>query len=310
MKRKIIYIIGGHRSGSTWLAKILNCLQGSLYIHEPCNVDWFYGFHTDLPKRWFNFHEDIPRKKFNNLVETLAKGRPSLLTFFSRAYTLRELLRLVRAFVRGLFPNKIIIIKDPFLTFVSKLLLDESSHIFFLYRDPCGFVASIIKAGWTFPFREIIENTKLYDSLPEDIRDSIQDYCLKNEADLVAEGCILWNMYTWYYLEYLSSSPQVLPLYYDDLAQNGKQSVMELYSSLELDDMRWNDNSLDKLLFGQISSNDAGLMETSKTSSQVYRDWGNRLSEDQVLRIRRHTDSRFIRLREHLEETNVSHALA
>ena len=132
-----ILVTGTHRSGTTWVAKML-AAPGLWYIHEPFNPNkrvWPESFSYARP--------DQPYPKADRLMHQILRGG------FRRALDLEDAdhplmpLRLLPQPVRR------IMIKDPLASLLTGYLTKRFDlQTLVIFRHPCGFVSSVQRLGW------------------------------------------------------------------------------------------------------------------------------------------------------------------
>ncbi len=157
MRSKKINIISGiHRSGTTFIGKLININKEFNSIHEPLNFDvgiknneFWYPYHSiknnysSSEKALLNIaNEKLNFKKYSsnkiNPIRTIFKTRGNI-EFLKHKF---------------LNPNRNILYKDPFMSLCGNYFLDlnKNSKILFLIRHPNSFYYSNLKMGWDFDF--------------------------------------------------------------------------------------------------------------------------------------------------------------
>lgn len=134
---KPIFLTGTHRSGTTWLAKML-AAGGIWYVHEP-----FFPGKGRWP-RSFDFRESgTPDPAIDALFSDVLNGG------FRRALNLPNAdhpLMPLRLF-RPRFNR--ILVKDPIACLLTEYLTRRFDlQTLILFRHPASFVASLCRLGW------------------------------------------------------------------------------------------------------------------------------------------------------------------
>ena len=124
LEKKMIWIFGSVRSGTTWLGRDLLNHPSTIYWHEP-----YIGWHLDVIQEWH--YEDryfFSKNHMNNIIPTLRK------------------LILARTFsqVQSLSYN--IVIKEPNGSGAADIIMNcfPKSKLIFLLRDGRDVIDSII----------------------------------------------------------------------------------------------------------------------------------------------------------------------
>ncbi len=157
MRNKEFFVISGiHRSGTTFLAKLLNSNNLFSSIHEPLNFD--VGIKKN--KFWYPYHSLLNENfKESAALENVSKID---LDFKSPKKTLNPLRAIFKS--RGnidflmhkyFFSNKKVLYKDPFMSMCGNYFLQKNkkTKIVYLIRHPKSFYKSNLKMGWDFDFR-------------------------------------------------------------------------------------------------------------------------------------------------------------
>jgi hypothetical protein len=221
MVKKRILITGSHRSGTTWLAKVISASRDVYYITEPFNISFN---HPNNPiKKWFHY---IPAERrdpgvYNYVKDHFDFGVRGLITdlkkvdspSWARGIALRQVYKLSR-------PYKVM--KDPIAIMSADWLYKNFDlKVVVSIRHPAAFVSSLKIKEWKFDFGQFLTQNELIDRHFADFRPELERMSIK-EYPIVEQGALLWNIiYTrvlqymdvykdWYYLRHedISSQPE------------------------------------------------------------------------------------------------------
>lgn len=191
--KKIIFVTGAHRSGSTWVGKIISSAQHVRYVHEPFNIAMK---HPKSPfKYWFEYvDEDMShQKEVRNFIQSFysASSSHQLSKFFKisspkKGYHFLQDLK-SRAFDSTL-------IKDPIGIMSAEWIYKEfNCDMIVTVRHPAAFIASLKVKDWQFDFNHFLSQEKLMERYLSDYREQIEDYA-KHKKDIIDQGILLWNI--------------------------------------------------------------------------------------------------------------------
>lgn len=157
MRKNPILVTGVHRSGSTWVGKMLNLSPYTYYIGEVLRPDTSL-LDPNPVRHWYQY--DDPERN-----RALHRGFKRLLAYnFSwpdRSPLHPNRLWLYRL-TRRLFGFPRPLIKDPMAAMSSENLATTfKMQVICLVRHPAAFAASIRRAGWRFGFMNFLKQPEL-----------------------------------------------------------------------------------------------------------------------------------------------------
>lgn len=193
-KRKPIVISGSHRSGSTWVGKVIAKSPQVNYIHEPFNIG--------IPRKnsplkfWFEYIDQTTSRADQTKVLKYLESfyNTNLLQNVKRAIGVRnkeDLQKLI--YKRRLEKTARPLIKDPISLLSLPWLYSElNADVVVCIRHPAAFVASLKMKNWTFDFQNLLGQPKLMLRL-ERYREEIELFS-KESPDIIKQGSLLWNI--------------------------------------------------------------------------------------------------------------------
>lgn len=151
-----IVVAGTHRSGTTLIGDVLCSRPGAVQLYEP-----FHAQHGVDGVGWWYLNADAHRAPGRDLLGDFMRGRARLKhagLLSSLGHILRRdgerafaatawRYRLLRAPGRG--GARRVVIKDPFLTFGARRLIEEfDCRVVFTVKHPGAFYLSLCRMGW------------------------------------------------------------------------------------------------------------------------------------------------------------------
>jgi hypothetical protein len=289
MKRPIV-VTGSHRSGTTWVGRML-CLSGEAgYIHEPLNpvrrpswmrhrVPYWYVYITEDNEHLYK--TDLERAmafRFpaGNLLRIRKPEQAGmLLSDFGRS-------------VRPRISNARPLLKDPFALFSAAWMERRyDADVVVTVRNPVAFVGSIKRLNWQFKFKTLLSQGAL-------VQDWLYPYenemrrCRDEDVDVVDQGIVLWNVLHHAIDRMRADHPGWAVVRHEDLARDPATAFADLYRRCAL---TWTPDVERQV--AAFSSADSGAELPMWRHGSVKRDsagatetWKTRLTEDDAERVR------------------------
>jgi hypothetical protein len=290
LSRKPILITGSHRSGSTWVGKIISHAPSVAYIHEPFNLNHRIGTCDIVFKYWFSYicieNENLYSKSISDCLDFRYKFIKELRTLKS----VKDAARLVRDythFTKARLTDKRPLVKDPIAIFSAEWLANRfGMDVVVLIRHPAAFAGSLKKANWRYPFEHFLKQPLLMDQHLNDYRSEIEEYA-KNEKNIIDQSILLWNLIHFMILKYRTKNEKWNFIKHEELSRNPIDEYSKLYQTLGLQFSR---NVLEKIK----ESSHAGFRETQldefkRDSKSNIWNWKNRLTSEEIQRVKEKT---------------------
>lgn len=290
MKRPIV-VTGSHRSGTTWVGRML-CLSGEAgYIHEPLNPTRAPSWLGRPPAHWYvyitedNAHLYAPQLeramefRYPALRNLGRLRRPEHLGIFGS-----DIVRALPARLRGARP----LLKDPFALFSTEWMQRRyRADIVITVRSPTAFVGSIKRLDWQFKFKTVLSQGAL-------IRDRLGPFeadmrrCRDSDVDVVEQGIVLWNALHHAIAELRDRHPEWSIVRHEDVAADPEGGFEELYRACGL---KWDEEVMRAVAkFSSASSDNelpmwrhGSVKRDSRTATET---WRSRLTDEEVERVR------------------------
>lgn len=288
---KPILVSGMHRSGTTWVGKILSADSHLAYISEPLNVLHRPGVMRIPTPHWYTYICD------ENDVELLPALRETLQFRYHPWLELRSLRSLKdvgrmsanwRTFTLSRLRSLSPLVKDPFAVFSLawfKKKLD--TRVVVVVRHPAAVASSLKRLGWSFDFAELLGQPLLMRDWLEPFREDMQAQLAEN-GDVIAQASLLWRMIYHVTGMLRENHPDFILVRHEDLSKDPVSGFQHLYEGLNLD----YDRSVERLVLGASSSrNPSELALKDKYSIQLdsqanLENWKQRLDDSEIGRVR------------------------
>lgn len=287
-----ILVTGAHRSGTTWVGKMLAASPQVAYISEPLNV-----LHRPGVLR-------LPVSKWYTLVceQNEAEYLPAFRAMFGFRYGLWREVRSVRSskdflrmgrdfsiFLRGRLLGQRPLIKDPFAVFSAPWFAERlGCRVVITVRHPAGFASSLKRLNWVFDFHDLLDQPLLMQRWLGVDRAEME---IANTDDVIGQAALLWRMVYRVVARMMKLYPSFIIVRHEDLSLDPASCYRYLYAALDLD---FTPKVEESILISSSSENPAELSKKKvhavKLDSRANLDnWKKRLSEAEITRIRKIT---------------------
>lgn len=287
MKNPIL-VTGSHRSGSTWVGKVLSQSPEVFYIHEPFNI----GIERkNVPlKYWFEHiaaSDDFAKQKtvlkyihnFYGLdVEYLFKKALSIRSLSdSKKYVQNISTRL----------NSRPLIKDPIAIMSAEWLYQQTNcDVVIVIRHPAAFIASLKVINWPHDFCHFEQQHSLLSKYLPDYNDEIINFA-HNEHDIIAQGILLWNIiYSTVWQYFLKYERNWCFVRHEDISKNPITAFEEICEKINI-----KFSGQHKAYIAKTTSAKDGISTLVRDSEKNIHSWQNRLTIEEIIKIKEKTAS-------------------
>lgn len=232
-----IVVTGSHRSGTTWVGRMLCASREAGYIHEPLNPVRRPTWSNDRVPYWYVYICAENEDRFGGQFEDLVKFR------YPIGANIKEL-RSPQQF--GLFASEAIqsiplrirkprpLFKDPFALFSTEWLERRlGTRTVIMIRHPAAFVGSIKRLDWQFKFKKVLQQDLLMRDWLHPFEEQMR-HVRDNEVDIVEQGIVLWNVIHHAIDELRRRHPGWAFVRHEDLAADPLGGFRRLYEHCDL----------------------------------------------------------------------------
>ena len=290
---KPILVTGAHRTGTTWVGKMLAVNPQTAYISEPLNVFHHPGVLRAKVSKWYTYLCTENEADYLESFQELFSYRYHLLAGIASLRSPRDFFRMCRdvgIFMSGRVLRKRLLLKDPFAVFSLAWFAERlDCQIVVTIRHPAGFVSSLKRLNWTFDFADLLKQPLL-------MRDALEPYREKMQSvrpdDVIGQAALLWAMIYRSLAVVHQRNPALRVVRHEDISRDPSTCFRELYDELGLD---FTSHVKRAILNSSSSENPAELsrqkIHSVKLDSRANLDnWKRRLSSEEIIRIRQATE--------------------
>ena len=287
-----ILVTGAHRSGTTWVGRMLASNPQTAYISEPLNVLHRRGVYGAEVSRWYTYITAENEGEYLPAFRELLDYRYHIFKELASLRSRKDLLRMGRdlaIFTNGKIRDQRALLKDPFAVFSTPWFMQKlNCRVVITVRHPAGFASSLKRLNWPFDFHDLLGQPML-------MRDHLErdrtDMEAMQPGDILGQSALLWRMIYRSVHAARNLVPGLMIVRHEDLSLDPVAGYKSLYESLGLN---FTGQVRDTILNSSSSENPAELsrkkVHSVKLDSRANLDnWKKRLSADEITRIRRLT---------------------
>jgi hypothetical protein len=291
-----ILVTGAHRSGTTWVGRTIAKAPGIAYIHEPLNLNARPGI-CDAPiEYWYTHISSSNENDFYFHIHNTLDFQYSLLAEIRAIGSARDAVRMIRDFVKLSYLRHVIrprpLVKDPFAIFSAQWFEEvfNSSNII-IVRHPAGFVSSIMRKGWHFPFEHWLNQDSLMEEHLAPFATEIGNFA-HAPRNILDQAILLWRAIHYVVNRYSEQHPTWIFLRYEDLCIDPIQRFASIFDQLDLGLTpaveRFIQRSTSSL--NGTEAYNSSILNVRRNSGAMSRVWNERLSSGVINYIRKSTE--------------------
>jgi hypothetical protein len=238
--RRAILVTGSHRSGSTWVGRMMAEAPGLFYIHEPfsvsdppgrgiCNTKFEYWFTYVTPANEAAYYKPI--KNMLNLRYDLWGALKSVERKEEFGTVKTEFSQFLKHRLQGAIP----LLKDPIAFFSAGWLADRfDMAVVMVIRHPAAFISSIKKLHWKHPFSHFLKQEMLMRDLLYPFEEEIKAYAAK-KYPIIDQAILLWRIIHYTMLKYQRERADWIFVRHEDLSREPLGGFQDLFSKVDLE---------------------------------------------------------------------------
>jgi len=284
-----ILVTGAHRSGTTWVGKMLAADAETGYISEPLNVLHRPGVFRAKVNHWYQYICDENGSEYLKSLQETLEFDYHLLSEIRSLRSLRDAARMGRDFTlfyRSLMRGQRALVKDPFAVFSAPWFAKHlNCNVVITVRHPAAFAGSLERLGWSFDFNNLLDQPLLMRDHLEKYRDEM--LAVKAD-DIIGQAALLWKMVYASVHTTRQQNPDFIVVHHEGLSRDPINGYRDLYSKLNLEFS----SRVQKLIDDSSSSDNPKELAKNKThsvkmdSAAQVAGWKKRMPADVVKRIR------------------------
>ena len=289
---KSILVTGSHRSGTTWVGKMIAASPTVGYIQEPFFPGRRPGICGVTFPEPFAYVTDDSGEAFYSHIKAMLAFRFQFGAALAALRTPRDaaiILKYGTRFCRYRARRSIPLIKDPLAVFSAEWLARRfDMKVIVMIRHPAAFACSIRRVNWRHDFSSFLHQPLLLRDHLSPFEEEIRAF-VKVERDILDQAAFLWKLIYSVVHKYRQVHPEWTFLHHEDVANDPLRQFASVFQKLDLDFspgvrriIEDYSNSANPLMPRKGS-----VRFGKRNSKALVQHWKTELTEAEVLRLRR-----------------------
>lgn len=297
-ERKPILITGSHRSGSTWVGKIISESTAVGYIHEPFNPENppITGISKPEINYWFPYICKENQIDFYRYFYDIINFNNNFFWEIKNIKTIKDVKRIIKEYFRFIkyqYYQVKPLVKDPIALLSAEWLHSNfDMDIVVLIRHPAAFASSLKTWNWSFPFEHFLEQPLLMKYHLSHFENEIKAH-VKKEHDIIDQAALLWKILYSRVLDYQNkyfNDPNWIFIHHEDISKNPFLEFQNLFDFLNLK-FTVNIQNIIKEYCSESNPMEAQTVNSLKRNSESnIKIWKNRLTSEEINRVRKQVE--------------------
>jgi hypothetical protein len=286
-----ILVTGSHRSGTTWVGRMLSLSPGVGYIHEPFSPQRSPGWLGERVPHWYLYVCPQNEGRYLEPMRRVLEFRYPLGRDLVKVPGPRQLGRMALEWPRSLGqrsrrPRPLL--KDPIALFSAEWLADRfGAWPVVMVRHPAAFAGSLKRLGWQFEFRNWADQPLLMRDHLAPYGDRIHAFAA-GRPDLIDQAILMWNAIHRVIHGYRERHPDWIFVRYEDLAAAPVAGFEDLSRRLRTP---WDEGIRAEIVRFSGEGNVKEVptwqhQRVKRDSRAAVRSWVRRLTEEERERVR------------------------
>lgn len=279
-----ILVTGSHRSGTTWVGKMIACHPRIVYFSEPFNPE-----RRDLPVRqWFHRVTAADEPAFSAYLRPYCElrfpWREERADYPAGVFgRVRRSVSWARRRLRGARP----LLKDPIALLSAEWLAQRyDAQTLVLIRHPAAFASSIKRLGWLTPAAHLLAQPAVMSDWLAPFATDLQRL-VDRPDDIIDHAIVGWNVLHHVIRVFQERHPDWRLCRHEDLSRRPIQEFAELFEWLDLEFTSDIEQAVERHSDEENPREADGQVHQLKRNSKAnIWNWQKRLSGDEIARIR------------------------
>lgn len=284
-----ILVTGSHRSGSTWVGRMVAKCPSIGYIHEPFNPAHRPGICGAYFHYWFTYVSDENSLFYFDHIKKCLNFKYQLVKELKVIKSTKDFVRLLRDFSRTFAYralNKRPLVKDPIAAFSAEWLAESfNMDVIVLIRHPAAFAGSLKEACWSYPFSHFLQQPLLMEHHLYNYKSEIEEFT-RESKDIIDQAILLWNLIHYMILKYKKRHQNWKFVRHEELSVEPVSEFGKLFESLGLD---YSHSAQKSIAEHSSPTNHRKHNQLKRDSKSNVWSWQKRLTETEIIRIKEGT---------------------
>lgn len=239
MIKQPILLTGIHRSGTTWVGRMISEAEEIHYIDEAFTPS---KKHINNPiNKWYIDVEFLSNNKKglikNYLLKQAFSRNYSFLNHFInfKKYNLKQYIYKTPENLTNQFSyNKRPLFKDPIALFSTEWFYKTfNSKVIIIIRHPAAFISSALSKEWGFPVDEFKLQKNLIDTYLNIYKEELN--FIDSRSNLLLQNILAWNLIYTRVKQYIEKYPQWFYVKHENLITNPINEFEKIFNYLDIE---------------------------------------------------------------------------
>jgi hypothetical protein len=288
-----ILVTGAHRSGTTWVGRMISTSATVAYISEPFNIlNYDPGICAVRFEYWFTYVCEENEGKYLGDLRNTTQWRYNLTGALKSTRHPAQAIRMAgkcAQFAWYRLSQVRPLMKDPIALFAAEWLASRlKTENVVMIRHPAAFAGSIKDRNWRHPFSHFANQPLLIRRHLQPFENQISRFA-KEDRDIIDQAALLWNLIHYMILKYKETHPDWIYVRHEDLSRNPVEGFRSMFTRLGLEFSRRTTEEIRKHSFAEAgcTARSTGELHNLKRDSIANIDtWKARLSRPEIDRLR------------------------
>lgn len=285
-----VLVTGAHRSGTTWVGKMLAASGHFGYISEPLNFWHRRGVFNAPVDHWYEYVSAKNEGTYLPAFDDLLNYRYHTWQEIKSLRSPKDVGRMVRdawRFRQGRKQNLVPLLKDPFAVFSAQWFARRlGCRVVITVRHPAAFYSSLKRLDWSFSFNHMLKQPLLMEDWLEPFSSEMTS--VQSAGDRLDRACLLWRMIYHVVEQYKEVKQPFTIVRHEDLSLEPIEEFSKIYKKLWI---AFDQDTQAKILESTSQENPS---ETTKkdiysvklNSQKNVKSWQTRLTGEEIKRVR------------------------
>jgi hypothetical protein len=232
-----LLVTGVHRSGTTWVGRMLATSHQCAYISEPLNVFHRPSVFSASTPYWYTYICKDNEDAFLPAFQDTLRFRYHLVSEIRSLRSRKDVGRMLRdaaVFGQGWLRRQRPLLKDPFASFSIPWFIERlNCQVVVTLRHPAAFVSSVKRLGWIFQVEDLLAQELLMRDWLAPFESELRQ-AASQANNLIGRASLLWRVIYHVIAQLQNQYPAVIIVRHEDLAEDPLPAYRELYSQLNL----------------------------------------------------------------------------
>lgn len=235
---KPILVTGSHRSGSTWVGRMIAASPAVAYIHEPFHLNhnrgfcgasfdhWFAYICAENEARYFHYFQKTTQFRYHVDWDWELLRNPE-----KREQVIKDYQFFQKKRAAGCSP----LLKDPIALFSAEWLANRfNMDVVVMIRHPAAFAHSLKKAGWFHNFSHFLDQPLLMRDYLYPFEAEMREF-IQQPRDIIQHAALLWKLIHYMIGSYRERYPSWIFVRHEDLSFDPTAGFREIFDRLQLE---------------------------------------------------------------------------